>query len=49
MKKSIWENLESEVDLVNSRHVILKPHYLIDNPPPSFIDRVVADKRPLCC
>ena len=49
MKKSIRENLGSEVDLVNSRHVILKPHYLVDNPPPSFADRVVADERPLCC
>jgi hypothetical protein len=45
--ESIRENLGSEVDLVNSRHVILKLHYIVKNPPPSFIDRVVADKRPL--
>jgi hypothetical protein len=43
----IRENLGSEVNLVNSRHVILKPYYFINNPPLSFIDRVVADKRPL--
>jgi hypothetical protein len=42
--ESIRENLGSEVDLVNTRHVILKPHYIVDNPPPSFADRVVADR-----
>jgi hypothetical protein len=45
MKKSRRENLGSEVDLVNSCYVILKPHYIRENLPPSFIDRVVADKR----
>jgi hypothetical protein len=47
--ESIRENLGSEIDLVNSRHVILEPHYVGENLPPSFTDRVVADKRPLCC
>ena len=45
MKKSIREISGSEVDLVDSRHVILKVHYVVESQPLSLADRVVTDKR----
>jgi hypothetical protein len=48
MKKLIRENLGSEVNLVDSRHVILKPYNVIENQPLSLIDKVVADNPLLC-
>ena len=48
MKKSIRENSGSEVDLVDSRHVILEVHYVVENQPLSLADRVVTDERLLC-
>jgi len=45
MKKSIRENFKSEVDLINSRHVILKVYYIIESQLLSLINRVVTDKR----
>jgi hypothetical protein len=33
---------------VDSRHVILKPHNVVENQPMSLTDRVVTDKRLLC-
>jgi hypothetical protein len=43
--KSIRENSRLEVDLVESRHVILKVYYIIKSQPLSIIDRVVTNKR----
>jgi hypothetical protein len=48
MKKSIRENSGSEVDLVESRHVILEVYYVVESQPLSLTDRVVTDKRLLC-
>jgi hypothetical protein len=39
----IRENLGLEVNLVDSRHVILKPYNVVENQPLSLVDRVVAD------
>jgi hypothetical protein len=47
MKKSIRENLKSKVNLINSRYIILKLHYIVNNLPLSFANRVVVNKRPL--
>jgi hypothetical protein len=41
--ESIRENSGSEVDLVDSRHVILKVYNVIKNQPLSLTDRVVID------
>jgi hypothetical protein len=46
--ESIRENSGSEIDLVDSRHVILKVYYVVENQPLSLVDRVVTDKRLLC-
>jgi hypothetical protein len=43
LKKSIRENPRSEVDLVDSGHVILEVHDMVKNHPLSFAYRVVAD------
>jgi hypothetical protein len=48
MKKLIRENSGSEVDLVDSRYVILEPYNVVENQPISLIDRVVTDERLLC-
>jgi len=48
MKKSIRENSGSEVDLVDSRHVILEVHNVIKNQPLSLAYRVVTDDPLLC-
>jgi hypothetical protein len=44
----IGENSGSEVDLVDSRHVILEVYYIVESQPLSLTDRVVIDKRLLC-
>ena len=44
----IRENSGSEVDLVDSRHVILEVHYVVESQPLSLVDRVAIDKRLLC-
>jgi hypothetical protein len=46
--ESIRENLGSEVDLVDSCHVILEPYNVVENQPLSLVDRVVTDKRLVC-
>ena len=46
--KSIGENSGSEIDLINSHHVILEVYYVIESQPLSLADKVVTDKRPLC-
>jgi hypothetical protein len=48
MKKSIRENSGSEVNLIDSRYVILEPYNVVKNQPMSLADRVVTDKRLLC-
>jgi hypothetical protein len=48
MKKSIRENSRSEVDLVDSGHVILEVHHVVENQSLSLADRVVADNPLLC-
>ena len=48
MKRLIRENLGSEVDLVDSRHVILEVLNMVENQPLSLTDRVVADGPLLC-
>jgi len=45
MKKLIRENSRSEINLVESRHVILEPHNVVENQPITLADRVVIDKR----
>jgi hypothetical protein len=42
------KTLGSEVDLVDSSHVILKVHHVVENQPLSLADRVVADDSLLC-
>jgi hypothetical protein len=43
--KSIRENSRSEVNLIESRYVILKVYYVVKSQPISLINRVVTDKR----
>jgi hypothetical protein len=46
--ESIRENSGSEVDLVDSRHVILEVHNVVENQSLSLVDRVVTDDPLLC-
>jgi len=46
--ESIRENSGSEVDLVDSRHVILEVHNVVENQSLSLADRVVTDDPLLC-
>jgi len=46
--ESIRENSRSEVNLIDSRYVILKVYNVVENQSLSLVDRVVIDKRLLC-
>jgi hypothetical protein len=45
MEKSIRENSRSEVDFMDSRHVILELYNVVESQPLSLANRVVIDKR----
>jgi hypothetical protein len=47
-KKIVSKNSGLEVDLVDSRHVILEVHHVIESQSLSLADRVVADDPLLC-
>jgi hypothetical protein len=47
-KKLIRENSRSEVDLVDSCHVILEIHHVVENQSLSLTDRVVIDNLLFC-